>query len=138
MTTPRDSYAWNSESLRLLALSESFPERGFEPLSIGSMRKNLTTELSWHLVTVSALKNDLSQYLLVQQGFSVWILSTAFLVARTSTFRVCGIYFDFGSCYRIFGHEIFAVPSRLLLYCGESVGLPCESADWLRGLTYQM
>ena len=45
VTTPRDSYAWNCRELAtLLALSESLAEVGFEPLTIRSMRKNLTTE----------------------------------------------------------------------------------------------
>ena len=34
-----------SDSLH--SLSESLAEVGFEPLTIGSMDKNLTTELSW-------------------------------------------------------------------------------------------
>ena len=43
VTTPRDSYAWNySELATLLTLSESLVEVGLEPLTIGSMRKNLT------------------------------------------------------------------------------------------------
>ena len=47
MTTPRDSYALNYTKLAiLLTLSESLAEGGFEPLTIGSLCKNLTTELS--------------------------------------------------------------------------------------------
>ena len=47
VTTPRDSYAWNYRELAtLLTLSESSAEDAFEPLSMGSMRKNLTNELS--------------------------------------------------------------------------------------------
>ena len=50
VTTPRDSYAWNSRELAtLLPVSESLVEGGLEPLTIRSMRKNLTTELYWHL-----------------------------------------------------------------------------------------
>ena len=46
MTTPRDSYTWNYRELAtLLTLSESITEVGLEPLTIGSMRKNLTIEL---------------------------------------------------------------------------------------------
>ena len=33
----------------LLTLSESLAEGAFKLLTIGSMRKNFTTELSWHL-----------------------------------------------------------------------------------------
>ena len=48
MTTPRDSYAWNYRELTtLLTLSESLAEVGLEPVTIGSMRKNLTIELSY-------------------------------------------------------------------------------------------
>ena len=44
--TPRDSYAWNYRDLAtLLTLSESLAEVGFEPLTLESMRKNLTTGL---------------------------------------------------------------------------------------------
>ena len=47
VTTPRDSYTWNYRELAtLLVLSESSAEGGLEPLTIGSMRKNLTTEVS--------------------------------------------------------------------------------------------
>ena len=47
VTTPRNSYAWNYRKLAtLLTLSESLAEVGLEPLTIGSMRKNLTIELS--------------------------------------------------------------------------------------------
>ena len=47
VTTPRDFYAWNYRELAtLLALSESLAEVGLEPLTTGSMRKNLITELS--------------------------------------------------------------------------------------------
>ena len=50
VATPRDPYAWKYRELAtLLNLSESLVEGGFEPLIIGSMRKNLTTELSRHL-----------------------------------------------------------------------------------------
>ena len=49
MTTPRDSYAWNYRELAtLLTRSESLAECGFEPPTIGSMRKNLTIELYVH------------------------------------------------------------------------------------------
>ena len=49
VTTPRDSYTWNyREAATALTLSESFTEAGFEPLMIGSMRNDLTTELSWY------------------------------------------------------------------------------------------
>ena len=45
VTTPRESYAWNYRELAtLLILSESLAELGLEPLTIGSMRKNLTIE----------------------------------------------------------------------------------------------
>ena len=51
VTTPRDSYAWNYRELAtLLILSESLAKVGREPLTMGSMRKNLTTELSWQLM----------------------------------------------------------------------------------------
>ena len=47
VTKPRDSCTWNDSELAiLLTLSESLAEGGFEPLTIRSMRKNLTTELS--------------------------------------------------------------------------------------------
>ena len=42
VTTHRDSYAFN---YRELTLSESLAEDGFKPLTVESMRKNLTTEL---------------------------------------------------------------------------------------------
>ena len=46
-TTHRDSYAWNyRELVTLLTLSESLAEVGLELLTIRSMRKNLTIELS--------------------------------------------------------------------------------------------
>ena len=49
VTTPRDSHAWNYRELAtLLTLSESLAEVGLEPLTIGSVCKNLTTELSGH------------------------------------------------------------------------------------------
>ena len=49
--TPRDPYTWNCRELAtLLTLSESLAEVGLKPLTIGSMRKNLTIELSLHLV----------------------------------------------------------------------------------------
>ena len=45
VTTPRDSYAWNDRELAtLLTLSESLAEVGLEPLTIGSMRNNLTNK----------------------------------------------------------------------------------------------
>ena len=51
MTIPRDSYVWNyREQATLLSVSESLAEVGLEPLTVGSMRKNLTIELSWHLL----------------------------------------------------------------------------------------
>ena len=41
------TYAWNNRELAtLLTLSEGLVEGRFEPLTKGSMRKNLTTELS--------------------------------------------------------------------------------------------
>ena len=47
MTTPHDSYAWNyREPVTLLTLGESLAEVGLELLTIGSMRKDLTVELS--------------------------------------------------------------------------------------------
>ena len=47
VTTPRDSYALNYRELAtLLILSESLAEVGLEPLTIGSMRKDLTIALS--------------------------------------------------------------------------------------------
>ena len=47
MTTPRDSYARNNRELAtLLTLSGSLAEGGLEPFTIGSMRNNLTIELS--------------------------------------------------------------------------------------------
>ena len=49
MTTPPDSYVLNYRELpALLTLSESLAAEGFKPLTIGSMRNNLTTELSQH------------------------------------------------------------------------------------------
>ena len=45
-TTSRDSYSRNySELATLLTMSVSLAEGGLEQLTIGSMRKNLTTEL---------------------------------------------------------------------------------------------
>ena len=42
VTTPLDSYAWNYRVLAPpLTLSESLAEVGLEPLTIGSMRKDL-------------------------------------------------------------------------------------------------
>ena len=47
VTTTPDSNAWNYRELAtLLTLSESLAESGFEPLTIGSICKNLITELS--------------------------------------------------------------------------------------------
>ena len=47
VTVPRDSYAWNHRELAiLLTLNESLAEVGLEPLTIGSMGKNLAIELS--------------------------------------------------------------------------------------------
>ena len=47
VTTPRYSDVWNYRELAtLLILSESLAEAGPEPLTIGSMRKNRTIELS--------------------------------------------------------------------------------------------
>ena len=47
VTTSRDFYAWNYRELAtLLTLSASLAEVGLEPLTIGSMRKNLTIEIS--------------------------------------------------------------------------------------------
>ena len=47
---------WNYRELAtVLILHESSAERGFEPLVIGSMRKNLTTELSRHTRLSSVL-----------------------------------------------------------------------------------
>ena len=47
VTIPRDSYAWKyREMVTVLTLSESLAEVGFEPLTIGSMRKSLAVELS--------------------------------------------------------------------------------------------
>ena len=49
VTTPRDSYVLDCrEMATLLALSESLAEDGFEPLTIRSMRKKLTIEISLH------------------------------------------------------------------------------------------
>ena len=46
VTTPPDSYAWNYRELAtLLTLRESLAEGELEPLTIGSMRKNLATEI---------------------------------------------------------------------------------------------
>ena len=56
VTTPRDSYAWNYiELATLLTLGEGLAEVGLKPLTTGSMRKNLTIELSWHLKWFSSL-----------------------------------------------------------------------------------
>ena len=45
--TPCDYYAWGyRELVTLLTLSENLAEGGFEPLAIGSMRKNLIIALS--------------------------------------------------------------------------------------------
>ena len=53
VTTHRDSYAWNYIELTIfLALSESLAEGGFEPLTAGAMRKNLTAEPSGHSVAL--------------------------------------------------------------------------------------
>ena len=50
VATTCDSYAWSyRELLTVLTWSEILVERGFEPLTIVSMLKNPTTELSWHL-----------------------------------------------------------------------------------------
>ena len=50
---PGDSYAWHYRELAtLLTPSDSLAEGGFEPLTIKSMRKSLTTELSSHLESV--------------------------------------------------------------------------------------
>ena len=47
VTTPRDAYSGNyREPAALLTLSECFAKGGFEPMSIGSLGKSLTTELS--------------------------------------------------------------------------------------------
>ena len=47
MTTPCYAFADGiTELMTLSTLSESLAEGGFEPLTIGSMLKNLTTELS--------------------------------------------------------------------------------------------
>ena len=46
--TPRHGTTTTPRPL-LLILSESLAEVGLEPLTIGSMRKKLTIELSWHL-----------------------------------------------------------------------------------------
>ena len=49
VTTPRDSYTRNYRKLAtFLTLSESLAAGGFEPLKIGSIRKNPTIEPSWH------------------------------------------------------------------------------------------
>ena len=49
MTTPRDSYAWDDTGLAtLFTFSESSANGVSEPLTIGSMHTNLTTELSRH------------------------------------------------------------------------------------------
>ena len=41
------SYAWNNRELAtLLTLNEGLAEGGFEPLTIGPMHENLTTQLS--------------------------------------------------------------------------------------------
>ena len=46
VTTPPDSYSWNYRELAILPTSsESLAEGGFQPLTIRSMRNNLTTEL---------------------------------------------------------------------------------------------
>ena len=42
--TPGIADSWQLATI--LTLSESLAEDGFEPLNIGSMRKNLSTELS--------------------------------------------------------------------------------------------
>ena len=47
VTTTRDSYAWDYRELAFLfTLSESLAENGFEPLTMGSMGKNLAMKLS--------------------------------------------------------------------------------------------
>ena len=44
---PHDSYAWTSRELPALhSINGSFADGGFEPLTIGSMGKHLTTEIS--------------------------------------------------------------------------------------------
>ena len=58
VTTRRDTYAWTYRELAtLLTLSESLAETGLEPLNIGSMRKNLTIELSFAECKVSSLRS---------------------------------------------------------------------------------
>ena len=59
MTTPRDSYSQSCRELgSLLTLSEISVEGGFEPLTIGSMRKN-------HLTKVDHFSH-VNKYLVVQ------------------------------------------------------------------------
>ena len=56
VTSPRDSNAWNYRELTtLLTLSESLAEVGLEPLTVGSIRKNLAIELSWRQIATVAL-----------------------------------------------------------------------------------
>ena len=46
VVTPRDSYACNYRKLStLLTLSEGLAESGSEPLTLASMRENLSTQL---------------------------------------------------------------------------------------------
>ena len=57
VTTPRDSYAWNYRELAtVLILSESLAKGGFESMTIGSMRKNLTIELSRYPMDLESLE----------------------------------------------------------------------------------
>ena len=47
VTTPRNSYAWNfSKLVTPCTLIEGLADGRFEQLTIGSMRKNVATELS--------------------------------------------------------------------------------------------
>ena len=58
MTTPHDSYTWNyRELVTLLTLSESLTEGGFVPLTIRSMRKNLTRAIQTLRMTTSVQHN---------------------------------------------------------------------------------
>ena len=85
MIAPRDdSYAWNYKELAtLLTLSESLAERGFKPLTIGSMRKNATTESypDIMLECTAYCKVDESSTFLNVVKFYLPLLICAFLIS---------------------------------------------------------
>ena len=81
MTTPRDSHAYNyRELVTLLTLSESLAEEGLEPLTIGSMRKDHTIDLSVVQLT-SCMQPELKQ---AKLSFLCTVMSNSF---RSATKR---------------------------------------------------